>query len=153
MDTAERDALIGKLLAEGHGLSEVQKVLETEHDYKITYMELRLIASDLEVNWKKLDEAKNPKKDEDEEDDTAALADEPAAGPGETVVTVSKLVRPGAIFSGDVIFKSGIKAEWYLDQMGRLGLNPENEDDKPDEEDLMEFQQKLQEELQSRGLG
>ena len=55
MDANERDQLIARLLSEGNSLSEVQKLLETEHDLKITYMELRLIAAGLEVNWEKLD--------------------------------------------------------------------------------------------------
>ena len=155
MDNKERDTIISELLAEGKGLSEVQKILESEHGLKITYMDLRLIATDLEVNWKKIDEVNNPAPDEDDAD-----ADETkqevetleATLEGETVVNISKLVRPGAIFSGDVTFKSGIKAEWYLDQAGRLGLNPDVDGQEPSEEDLMDFQLKLQEALQSRGL-
>ena len=38
METTERDQLIGRLLQEGNSLSDVQKVLEEEHDVKLTYM-------------------------------------------------------------------------------------------------------------------
>ena len=38
METTERDQLIGRLLQEGNTLSDVQKVLEEEHDVKLTYM-------------------------------------------------------------------------------------------------------------------
>ena len=53
----------------------------------------------------------------------------------------SGLVRPGALASGTVSFGSGAKAEWIVDQMGRLGL--ENVVGEPTEEDFAEFQQEL----------
>ena len=145
MEDKERDVIIAKLLAEGLSLSDVQKRLQNDHDYRITYMDLRLISSSLEVDWQKIDEKKNPKK-EDEEDE-AEVELEPLE-PGDTEIEISKLVRPGAIFSGTVKFKSGVKAEWYVDQMGRLGLNPDNEEQQPTEEDLEDFQVQLQQKLQ-----
>ena len=145
MDTTERDRIIAGLLAEGRSLSEVQKILETEYEIKITYMDLRLIAADLEVNWEKQDAAKA-----EETPEVPDLSDVPAAGGGETVINLSKIVRPGAVLSGDVVFKSGAKAEWYIDQMGRLGLSQADGAEKPTEDDLVEFQEKLQQELQGR---
>ena len=59
MDSQERDKVIAKLISEGTSLSDVQKILEKEHDYKITYMELRLVSSSLEVNWDAVDEKNN----------------------------------------------------------------------------------------------
>jgi hypothetical protein len=64
---------------------------------------------------------------------------------GATVVEVSKLVRPGAALSGSVKFASGVKADWVLDQMGRLGL--EKPTGKPTPEDIKEFQVELQKKL------
>ena len=148
MTDEDRDKLIGQMLDEGQGLSEIQKHLESEHSYKITYMDLRLLAADLEVNWKKIDDIKNPPVVEDDDAETESLDAELL--PDETVVEVSPFVRPGAMFSGDVTFKSGIKAEWYVDSMGRLGLNPRNEEDQPSEEEIADFQMKLQKELEGK---
>ena len=71
-------------------------------------------------------------------------------GEGKTVVNVSKLVRPGAVMSGDVKFKSGARAEWSLDPIGRLSLNPAGSSGSPTEEDLQDFQIELQKSLQGK---
>ena len=54
---------------------------------------------------------------------------------------------------GDVTFKSGKTADWFVDSMGRLGLNPTGGSAEPDEEDVAEFQVKLQEAIQGGGMG
>ena len=113
-------------------------------------MELRLISSDLEVNWEKVDSA-NAKPKSKIIDPNASSEDNANGGVGgKTVVTVSKVVRPGAVMSGDVRFKSGATAEWQLDQLGRLGLNPTGNSEKPTEADIQEFQMELQTQLQGK---
>ncbi|MFT5129882.1 MAG: hypothetical protein ACI8W8_003511 [Rhodothermales bacterium] len=167
MNDQVRNALIAKLMAEGQTLSDVQRFLKDEHDVVLTYMELKMLALDLEVDWTKFDKAKpeEPAEEQADEDgesgDTAestgdtpegeASDGEPAAeeveAPGFTTVNVSKIVRPGAAISGDVTFKSGARAEWFLDQMGRLGLNPKT-DLQPDEDDMRDFEAELRRALQ-----
>ena len=121
---------------------------------EMTYMDLRLISSELEVNWKKIDGTDGTSDDAEE---TAADGDEvvqaDATLEGETVVNVSKLTRPGAMIHGDVTFKSGKTADWFVDSMGRLGLNPTAGSADPDEADIAEFQAKLQEAIQGGGMG
>lgn len=146
-------------LQKGLSLSEIQKILHDKGEI-ITFLDLRLLASELEnLDWKKLGgenetpkkEAATPKKNEEGEDELAEEhADEIPADKGEwsgaTVVEVNKLVRPGAALSGSVKFASGVKADWVLDQMGRLGL--EKPTGKPTPEDIKEFQVELQKKLQ-----
>jgi hypothetical protein len=145
METAERNQLIARLLHEGNTLAQVQKLLEEEHDVKLTYMDLRLISSDLEVNWSKFD----PPEPEPEPEPKAESDDPDEPTTGQTIINVSKLQRPGAMFSGDVTFKSGVKSEWHVDTMGRLGLNPIG-DERPTEEDLQDFQKELQGAVQGK---
>ena len=145
METTERDQLIGRLLQEGNTLSDVQKVLEEEHDVKLTYMELRLITSELEVNWSAFDP---PEPEPGEEVVEPDVLDAPGAG--KTTVTVSKIQRPGAVASGDVTFASGATAEWYFDAMGRLSLNPTGSGERPTEEDVQDFQVELQTVMQGK---
>lgn len=154
MDTQERDQLIAKLLSEGISLSDVQKTLEREHDIRMTYMDLRLIVSGLEVDWKKLDGEKEEESaaDDDGESEVVEADATVEGGPGATRVNISKIARPGAVMHGDVVFASGKTADWYLDQMGRLGLNPTNDSGQPDQTDLEEFQIELQQ-LMQRGGG
>jgi hypothetical protein len=147
MNNQVRNALIAKLMAEGNTLADVQRLLKDEHDVVLTYMELKMIALDLEVDWTQYDK---PKPDEDDEGEDQAAAEEEEEviePPGFTTVNVSKVVRPGAAISGDVTFKSGARAEWSLDQMGRLGLNAKTQL-QPDEDDLRDFEAELRRALQ-----
>ncbi len=146
MDTTERDQIIARLLSEGKSLGEVQKILEQDHDCKMTYMDLRLISSALQVDWTKSD--KTP--DKPAPDGIPDLGAEPEPEAGATKISISKLVRPGALFSGDVTFASGATAEWSVDRMGQLALNPAEGSSRPTQEDLEDFQIELQRELQKK---
>ena len=61
---------------------------------------------------------------------------------GKTTVELSPIAKPGTVANGSVKFGSGVTADWYLDQTGRLGLT--NNTGKPTETDIMEFQEELQ---------
>jgi len=56
------------------------------------------------------------------------------------------------VVSGKVTFSDGNSADWYLDQMGRLGLVPGQQGYRPPQADLQTFQEQLQQELQSLGF-
>jgi hypothetical protein len=167
MEQQELKRIVAGLLAEGLPLSRIQEVLKERHQTSITFLELRLLASELEnVDWslhnkpetkEKASGATPPRanavQDPDEEefdDDTAGYPDAPPTGGGATVVELSKLVRPGALACGKVTFGSGAKAEWVLDQFGRLGL--EKAVGKPTPQDLQEFQIELQKSLSRSGF-
>ncbi len=80
---------------------------------------------------------------DDTEPDAGNLNDAPAEqSVGKTTVTVDKIQRPGFMVTGTVVFGSGVQAGWYIDQMGRLGL--ENATGRPTEQDAREFQMELQ---------
>ena len=63
---------------------------------------------------------------------------------GSVSVSMSRIQRPGAVASGDVVFSDGEKAEWIVDQLGRLSLVAKTEGYKPSQEDIAEFQMQLQ---------
>ena len=163
MTKDEIKALIAARVSEGVSLSRIQDEL-TGKGAHMTYMELRMLASEIEsADWSKLDKAE-PKKEtpppeeplpiddeanaeEDDLDlprDNADAGAEPASDKvrGKTVVELSKLMKPGTIANGTVKFGSGVTADWFLDQTGRLGLSKTT--GKPDETDIMEFQEELQ---------
>lgn len=155
MDQNEIKKLVAQYLNEGIELSEIQDILKNEHNTNMTFLELRLLASELEnVDWaalKQEEETEEEAKEEDDKiDDTSTEEDLTTpegeeAQPGNTVVEVNKLVRPGAVANGSVKFGSGASAEWVLDQFGRLGLDKTQ--GKPTPEDLEEFQIELQKAL------
>lgn len=154
MTDQERNQLIAQKLGEGMSLSDLQKLLASEYGIQMTYLDLRLLAADLPVNWKRQEKPKKPEPVkaavlDDEDDDQGVEDEEPTSG--RTVVTVSKLVRPGAAMSGDVTFASGARAEWFLDGMGRLGLNPAADSKRPTQDDVREFQIELQRKLSGMG--
>jgi hypothetical protein len=62
------------------------------------------------------------------------------------------LARPGSVVSGKVTFSDGMRADWYLDQMGRLGLGPEKQGYRPSAADVQQFQEALQIELGKIGM-
>jgi hypothetical protein len=138
MDVNETKKIIAEKLNEGIGLSEIQKILADEHGVKMTFLELRLLASELEnVQWEKPEE---PKDEEDETDEEEVVEPEVQTG---TVVEISRLARPGAMMHGSVKFGSGPTAEWILDSRGQLGLDKLTGGE-PTEQDIQEFQQELQ---------
>jgi hypothetical protein len=67
-------------------------------------------------------------------------------------VTVDQIARPGALVSGKVTFSDGQKADWSLDQMGRLALAAQQKGYRPSQADVQEFQMALQNELAKMGF-
>ncbi|MBO4648005.1 MAG: hypothetical protein J5806_07605 [Lentisphaeria bacterium] len=166
MDQNKIKEFIAQKVPEGYSLSKIQDMLK-EQGVHITFMELRLLASEIEESvWKKTEKADEPPAPAPEPaqeqpagpEDQDALPEEevpvppaepeapadaaPAAQRGKTVVELSKIARPGAAASGTVTFGSGVTAEWVVDAYGRLGL--ENASGKPDRQDIQEFQMELQ---------
>jgi hypothetical protein len=142
----EKDILkiIAQHLAEDLTLNEIHKVLADKHAVKITFMELRLLSADIEnMDWSKFD----PKKEEEEEEAKEVVELIPQEA---TQIEISKIQRPGAMVSGSVVFLSGVKGEWYLDEYGALGMNLADESQQPSEEDMLDFQTNLQQQLSAR---
>jgi len=64
MKNKERDAFIRDSLNQGMSLSDVQKALAEQFNIRVTYLDLRMIAAELEVDWKKQDKPAPAKKAE-----------------------------------------------------------------------------------------
>ena len=160
MDDMMIKRFVAEKLHEGVKLTDIQTLLVSELDCKMTFLELRLLAAELEdVDWSQFDpqEKKAPAPAEQPEAPAAveesdlpeadAVADEPqaaeeapAAG-GETKVELSKLARPGALAHGTVTFASGVTGEWLIDELGRLGLDKVS--GQPTQADIEGFQNEL----------
>lgn len=139
MEQKQIREFVKQKLDEGISLSDIQKELQTIHGVKITFLELRLLASEIEeVDWAK---QKSDKVVEETNNETQRVEAEVVQEKG-TAIEISKIKRPGAMVSGSVKFASGAKAEWIIDQLGRLRL--ENKTGNPTAEDIQEFQTELQ---------
>ncbi len=147
-------SIVSELLNEGISLSDIQKELSRKHNITLTFLELRLMASELkEVDWtKQKDEMATQKKvDIENEKKLKELSENSEVQEtGKTTVELNKVSRPGAIASGSVVFASGSTADWVLDQMGRLGL--EKKYGEPTEKDLEEFQEELHSAISKSGI-
>jgi hypothetical protein len=139
MTNDERKLVVKELLAKGQTLSQIQDYLRNEKNDSITYMELRLLLSEMP-------EAKLPEK----EVVKPVIPPEPvtpAAG-GKLSISMDQPPAPGAMLSGYARFSSGAKAHWFLDEAGRLGLEPELGSSKPTQKDMQEFSTELRRMLQ-----
>lgn len=148
LDEAQKQQ-VTRWLEEGLKLSEIQNKINSEFGLSMTYMEARFLLDDLGVKPKDKPAEPQPPK--------AAAHPPPQeqatpGTPGGVRVGVDQVTRPGALVSGKVTFSDGKEAEWYLDQMGRLGVVPKEEGYKPSQDDIMRFQTELQNELARLGL-
>ncbi|HXC37109.1 MAG TPA: hypothetical protein VNV43_14620 [Candidatus Acidoferrales bacterium] len=141
-------------ISAGAKLSDVQNRLNHEFGLKLTYMETRFLVDDLKLTPKDPEPPKSEKPPipEVKKPDEEKKSPPEAVKPGEVSVNVDQIARPGAVVSGKVTFSDGQKAEWYLDQTGRLGVIPGQQGYKPSAADVQEFQMSLQEHLQRMGL-
>ena len=167
---------------DGATLNDIQKRLKDEFDVSMLYMDVRFLVSDLGIELqdakkKKEAEAEAAAQAEAEaageggEGDAveaeAEVVGDDVDGGGETLedlladdgegggsvsVTVDSIAVPGTVVSGTATFSDGKGAKWYLDQMGRLGFDPDEPDYRPSELDVMAFQQELQGVLRQQGF-
>jgi len=153
--TPEQQLQARQWLAEGMKLSDLQKRLETEFGLRLTYMDVRMLVTDLQVMPKDPDPPKAPPVSPDTKvTGPATPVDPPASGgmAGGVRVTVDTVTRAGAMVSGKVTFSDGQKATWLVDQYGRPGLMPETKGYRPSPTDMQEFQLALEQELVKLGM-
>ena len=159
--TAEQTNKVAQWLAEGAKLSEIQDRVEQECGLRLTYLETRLLVDDLRLTPKDQERSAPPVLSAAaSQAPTGGATPQPAEpepvpaeeGLGGVTVAVDTVARPGALISGKVSFSDGQQAEWYLDQMGRLGLMPRQQGYRPSAADMQAFQVQLERELQQFGI-
>lgn len=160
---------ISTWLEQGLKVADVQKKISAELGVSMTYMEVRFLLDDLRLKPKDPEPAKQPAPNSPlaapppgttagpakpiAPASAAPLAPEAdAPGLGGVKLSTDAIARPGTIVSGKVTFSDGQTADWYLDQMGRMGVVPAQKGYKPSQADVMEFQELLQLELQKMGF-
>ena len=158
--TEEQKQQVIRWIAEGSKLADVQRRLADEFDVRLTYMEARFLIDDLQLTPQDPPEPVKSPITADAPTPTSAgspsplLAnpDAPAPGTGGIVLKVDEIMKPGTIVSGTVTFSDGGKSTWYLDQSGRLGMNPDQPGYRPPEPDIEAFQIALDKELTRLGI-
>ena len=150
----EQKREISGWVADGMGLSDIQRKINTDFGIVMTYMDVRFLVDDLNLTLVDEEEEVQP---EDPEAGTGVKEDlspdSPLDGePGGVSVELDTVNPPGAMASGSVVFSDGQSKKWTLDQFGRLGLTGGDEGYKPSDEDVMEFQKQLDASLRGRGI-
>ncbi len=158
--TDDQITKVKQWVAEGCGLSEIQKRLREECNLTLTYMDVRFLILDFGIELqdktptqpaKDMNLSKTPGTEAAPMDEAKDLGGEPPPAGGVSV-EIDRVLKPGALVSGTVRFSDGVSAAWSLDQLGRLGLNVNRKGYKPSEEDIQAFQQELTRLIQSRGM-
>jgi hypothetical protein len=168
---ATQTARVQGWIEEGLKLSDIQTRMAEEMGIKLTYMEARMLLDDLKLRPKDpppppppaIPAATGPMaggpgslglgKGTGMPGGLPSLVPEgaPPAG-GRVKVEVDTLARPGSLVSGKVTFHAGQKAEWQMDQMGRLAVAPRTPGFKPSPAEVAEFQAELDAALAQLGF-
>lgn len=129
-------------LGDGKKISEVQTLLSDKFGVNITYMDLRFLIDDLDIELKK--EPDPVAEDAKENAGASEGVSEEQPESGKVRVELDKVQRPGILASGSVVFSDGTTGSWQLDQLGRFGLSTDKGADyRPSESDMAEFQNAL----------
>ena len=147
--TAEQKLEISKWVADGMGLSEVQKKINQDFGIVLTYMDVRFLVDDLDLTLVDPEQPAEPKDLSKVNDPDGAEADHLAGG---VQIEVDGVTPPGAMASGSVTFSDGEVKKWTIDQFGRLSMSGGTADYKPSDQDVMEFQQQLEKALRGPSL-
>jgi len=156
----EQKSIISTWVAEGKSLAQIQEGIATEFGQKITYMDVRFLIEDLEIEFpidkmkaeEEADESATDAKKEEEAVELEEAGFDAEAGSGRVQVEVDRLTRPGSMVSGTVTFSDGEQSVWMLDQMGQIRLMPTKEGYQPSEDDVQAFQVRLQEKLSKQNF-
>ncbi len=165
LDESQRKK-VTEWIGQGLKLSEIQNRLNSELGARLTYMEVRLLVDDLKLTPKDVERPKpvqsalaassapvnSPAQSVPPNPAAPPVSTDQPAAPGGVSVSVDHLAKPGAVVSGKVTFSDGNRADWYLDQAGRLGLAAQQPGYRPPPADLQQFQLALEAELSKLGM-
>lgn len=143
-------------VGEGLSLAQIQTRIGEEFGVSMTYMDVRFLVDDLDLELRDPVEEKPAVPAEKAPDAASSPADAPEAEPapapaGGVSLSVDAVQAPGVLASGDVTFSDGVSGKWFCDSRG-LGLEGFPAGYRPPQTDVPEFQKKLALELRKLGL-
>lgn len=132
--------LVTELYDKGLSLNEILNELVREKGLDITFMDLRLLVSEIEDARNMYDKIDEPEEEEVEEEE---IVEEP-----ECTIELNSIVSPGSPMQGTAKFKSGIQMKFMMDNQGRVGIEPIGKV-QPTQEEIQFFQEALMEKARS----
>jgi hypothetical protein len=160
--TPEQKKSVSEWVAAGDNLYAVQKKLAEQLKVSMTYMDVRFLVDDLNLQIKDpapkadaSDVSKTPAKPEpaapaiDEAADAIPSEGLPRASSGVRVAVDKISLNPNAMASGTVTFPDGVTGKWIVDLQGRPGLTEVSKPGyRPSAPDAQAFMQELSMALQ-----
>lgn len=132
-------------------VGELQTYINSAFGTRLTYLETRFLMDDYALE---LAEQKPSAPEQKPQNATDPLEGDVIDEGGGTVrVSVDPVTRPGKVVNGTVTFSDGKTATWGLDAFGRLSLSPTQIGYQPSQEDMLQFQEALQEQLSNNRRG
>lgn len=113
--------------AQGVDLNGIQKNLANDCGVHMTYMDLRFLLLDNDIEIASAVEAPKPAPAPAPEEKTtpeAPVEEDDAPGSptaGKVKISLDEIQLPGALLSGKATFPGGATGAWFIDQMGRFG--------------------------------
>ncbi|HCN31473.1 MAG TPA: hypothetical protein DIT64_22780 [Verrucomicrobiales bacterium] len=158
--TPDQLAHVETWAAGGATLNQIQDRLKNDFGITLTYLEARLLMTEIGVRLKDKERPAEKKPDPEpeppgrDEDAAAPPSEDPSAAPagGSLTLRVDQIAVPGTMASGKVTFSDGVTATWYVDQMGRLGLGGAPQGYQPPPADVPAFQRQLDRALMQAGF-
>lgn len=129
--------------SQGIDLNGIQKNLVTECGVHLTYMEVRFLLLDHNIEIARPQEAAAPAPAPAPEPAPApAPAADPMTGatPVKPTMSIDDIQIPGTILSGKCEFPSGTKVAWQIDQMGQLNCSQLSGTMTPEEQQAFVFE-------------
>ena len=174
--TEDQISTIKSWIESGDDLGKIQNQINESFDINLTYLETRFLLSDLKIELNEDEEeeeeepvdetlaeiqdsdnitenTEEPEQQETPSGDPEKEETDEGAQPTNINVSVDSITQPQCVISGKVTFSDGQLASWWFDQMGQLGLNPDQEGYTPSREDVAVFQVELRKVLAEQGLG
>lgn len=156
----EQKGIIAERLSDGASIADIQSLITNEFEIVATYMETRFLIDDLNLELQDQEKASAdlnaPSNTSSNSasgsggilDQSGSETKQAGASVGTVTVDIDSIKRPGTALSGSVTFSDGVSAKWYVDPMGRLGLDPDQPGYQPSQEDIEAFQMELQAKMQ-----
>lgn len=145
--------LVATWVSEGATLSEIQTRLSEQFGISMTYMDVRFLLDDLNLELRDSSPSELGVSPENAAPENPP-ADAPQSVPessSKVSVSVDPVQRPGVLVSGSVKFSDGAQGNWLVDSSGRLGLENLPEGYRVPPQDASEFQIALRHELSKLG--
>lgn len=142
--SAEMLEQVRRWAEQGVDLNGIQKNLASDCGVHMTYMELRFLLLDNDIEIASVAEATKPAPATEAAQAASPVENDDESGSpaaGRVQVSLDEIQLPGALISGKATFPGGASGAWLIDQMGRFGWRELTGTPSPQE--MQEFQTEL----------